>query len=142
MRPEELLETLKGFIEQNNHEFGFQYITTGDGILIPKYPAVLIVYDNTSREIHGTHYFLTRLQVQVVVMHADLSQNRQERTIADLELTTKVVELFHGKGLTLQDPRIHKSYVASEEPALISTDNITAIGTSLTIIAEVREAFK
>lgn len=142
MRPEELLEILRGFIEQNNHELGFQYITFGDGVLIPKYPAALVVYDGVTRDIHGTHYFLTQLMSQVVIMHASLEQNRQERTRADMELTTKVVNLFHGKGLRLMDQRIHKSFVISEEPALISTDNVTAIGTSLTIIAEVREAFK
>jgi hypothetical protein len=142
MRPEELIDKIKEFIDNNNHELGFEYITFGDGILIPKYPACLIVYDGLVRNIHGTHYFLTGLQVQIVVMHADLTANRQERTREDLVFATKVVHLLHGKGLTLMDQRIHKSFVTSEEPALISTDNITAIGTTLTVIAEVREAFK
>ena len=142
MRPEELIDKVKEFIETLNHEIGFEYITFGDGVLIPKYPACVIVYDGLNRDIHGTHYFLTRLSIQVVVMHADLTANRQERTREDLQLATKVVQLLHGKGLTLMDSRIHKSFVESEEPALISTDNITAIGTSLTVIAEVREAFK
>jgi hypothetical protein len=142
MRPEELIDIIKDFIDQNNHEIGFQYITFGDGVLIPDYPACLIVPEGLAREIHGTHYFLTGLTCQVVVIHATLEQNRQERTKSDLELATKVVHLLHGKGLTLMDSRIHKSFVMSEEPALISTDNITAIGTSLSVIAEVREAFK
>lgn len=142
MRPEELLDIIKAFIEQNNHEIGFEYITFGDGVLIPDYPACLIVEEGVSRDIHGTHYFLTQLSCNVVVIHANLSQDRQERTRSDMELATKVVHLLHGKGLTLMDQRIHKSFVQSEEPALISTDNITAIGTALSVIAEVREAFK
>lgn len=142
MRPEELIDKLREFLEQNNHEIGFEYITFGDGVLIPKYPACVIIYEGVQRDIHGTHYFLTNLMVQVVVMHADLTSNRQERTREDLQLATKVVHLFHGKGLTLMDSRIHKSFVTTEEPALVSTDNITAIGTALTVIAEVREAFK
>lgn len=142
MRPEELIDLIKSLIEQNNHELGFEYITFGDGVMLPRYPACLIVYDGLARDIHGTHYFLTQLMVQVVVMHADLNQNRQERNKSDLEMATKVVQLLHGRGLRLMDQRIHKSFVMSEEPALISTDNVTAIGTSLTVIAEVREAFK
>ena len=142
MRPEEFMDILIGFLQENNHELGFEYITFGDGVLLPDYPACLVTYDGTAREIHGTHYFLTGFVAQVVVMHANLDMNRQERTRADMELTTKVVQLFHGKGLRLQDNRIHKSFVRAEEPALISTENVTAIGTSLTVIAEVREAFK
>lgn len=142
MRPEELIETIKGFLEINNHLLGFKYISFGDGRLIPKYPAALVVHDGVSRDIHGTHYFLTDLSVQIVLMHADMELNRMERTKADLELATAVVGLIHGKGLRLQDPRIHKAFVFTEEPATIATENITAIGTSLTVIASVREAFK
>lgn len=142
MRPEELITLLHDLIENNNHEFGFQYIVAGDGQLLPAYPACLILYGGVSRNLHGTHYFLTTLQMEIVIMHGDLMQNRMERTIGDLELTTRVVQLLNTRGLTLQDPRIHKSFVIEEEPATVSTENITAIGTSLTIIAEVREAFK
>lgn len=142
MRPEELLALLNELIEQNNHELGFEYIVSGDGQLLPAYPACLILYDGAVRNLHGTHYFLTTLSAQLVIMHGDLMQNRMERTLADLELATKVVAMIHGKGLTLNDPRIHKAFVAQEEPATVSTENITAIGTSLTVFAEVREAFK
>ena len=142
MRPEELIDLLKNFIEQNNHALGFEYITFGDGVLLPIYPACLVVYEGANRDIHGTHYFLTNLAVQVVVMHADLTQDRQERNRADLELATKVYRLFLGKGLTLQDPRIHKAFVMNEESVVISTNNVTAIGTGLTLVAQVREAFK
>ena len=142
MRPEELLDILKDFIEQANQTLGFEYITFGDGVLLPIYPACLIVYDGVNRDIHGTHYFLTNLSVQVVVMHADLTMDRQERNRADLELATKVYRLFLGKGLTLQDQRIHKAIVMNEEPVTVSTNNVTAIGTGLTLVAQVREAFK
>lgn len=142
MRPEELIDKIKEFLEDDNHQFGFQYVSFGDGVLIPQYPAALVLYDSAAREIHGTHYFLTNLNVEVVIMHANLSQNRQERTKADMELATAVVTMIHSKGLTLLDPRIHKSFVTDEQPSLVSTDNLTAIGTSLSIIAQVREAFK
>jgi hypothetical protein len=142
MRPEELIDKVKEFIEISNHELGFEYITFGDGVLIPKYPACVIIYDGINRNIHGTHYFLTGLSIEIVIMHADLTANRQERNREDLIMATKVVQLLHGKGLTLMDPRIHKSFVTTEEPALVSTDNITAIGPALPVIAEVREAFK
>lgn len=142
MRPEELIDIVKAFIDNNNHELGFQYTSTTDGQLLPKYPAALIVHDGVARDIHGTHYFLTTLSIQVVIMHADLNLTRAERVRADMEITTAVVRLIHSKGLTLMDPRIHKAFVSSEEPALISTENVTAVGTSLTINAEVREAFK
>jgi hypothetical protein len=142
VRPEELIVILTDLIEQHNHEFGFEYIVSGDGQLLPVYPACLVLYGGVARNLHGTHYFLTTLSTEVVIMHGDLRQNRMERTMADLELATKVVEMFHGEGLTLKDPRIHKSFVAQEEPATVSTENITAIGTALTVFAEVREAFK
>jgi hypothetical protein len=142
VRPEELITLLNELIEQNNHEFGFEYIVSGDGQLLPAYPACLVLYDGVARDLHGTHYFLTTLSTQIVIMHGDLMQNRMERTMADLALATKVVTMIHGEGLRLKDPRIHKAYVAQEEPATVSTENITAIGTSLTVFAEVREAFK
>ena len=142
MRPEELLIILYDFLEQNNHELGFEYIKVGDGQILPMYPAALLVPSGVDRDLHGTHYFLTGLFVELVVMHGNLQQNRMERTIDDLRYATKVVNIIHGKGLTLMDERIHKSFVQKEEPATISTENITAIGTSLTIFAEVREAFK
>lgn len=142
MRPEELLDLLKELIDQNNHTFGFRYVSFGDGQLLPAYPAALVVPDGVNREIHGTHYFLTSLSAQLVIMHASLELNRMERTKADMELTTAVVQLIHNRGLTLLDERIHKAFVVTEEPATISTENITAIGTALSIIAEVREAFK
>lgn len=142
MRPEELIELVKGFLETNNHELGFKYISFGDGQLVPKYPAALVVHDGVNRDIHGTHYFLTDLSIQIVIMHSDLSLNRQERTKADLELATAVVNLIHGKGLRLLDQRIHKAFVYTEEPVTISTDNVLAIGTGLTVVASVREAFK
>ncbi len=142
MRPEELIDLVKDYLESHNHELGFKYISFGDGQLVPRYPACLIVHDGVARDLHGTHYFLTGLSIQIVIMHADLSLNRQERTKADLELATAVVQLIHNKGLTLADPRIHKAYVYTEEPVTISTDNVTAIGTGLTVVASVREAFK
>lgn len=142
MRPEELIELIKTLLEQNNHTLGFKYISFGDGQLLPRYPAALVVHDGVARDLHGTHYFLTELSVNIVLMHADMSLNRMERTKADLELATAVVGLIHGKGLTLMDPRIHKAFVFTEEPATISTENIAAIGTSLTVVASVREAFK
>lgn len=142
MRPEELLNLLKSFLQDNNHELGLSYIVVGDGQLVPKYPAALIVHDGVTRDLHGTHYFLTDLSVEIVLMHADLNLTRQERTQADLELATAVVSLIHGKGLRLLDQRIHKAFVYSEEPVTISTNNVTAIGTGLTVVASVREAFK
>lgn len=142
MRPEELIDLIKTFLETNNQELGFKYVSFGDGQLIPRYPAALVVHDGVSRDLHGTHYFLTDLSVQIVIMHADMELNRMERTKADLELATAVVNLIHGKGLTLMDSRIHKAFVFTEEPVTISTDNVTAIGTGLTVIASVREAFK
>lgn len=142
MRPEELIDVVRNLIEQNNHEFGFRYIAFGDGQLLPMYPAALVLYDGVNRNLHGTHYFLTTLQTQVVVLHADLQMNRMERTRADLELASAVVAKIHGEGLTLNDPRIHKAFVSEEAPATISTENMTAIGTALTIAAEIREAFK
>jgi len=142
LRPEELLIILHDFVQQNNHEMGFEYIKVGDGQLLPVYPAVLIVPSGVARRLHGTHYFLTGVSAELVVMHGNLEANRMERTIEDLRLATKVVNIIHDKGLTLMDERIHKAFVEKEEPATISTENITAIGTSLTITAEVREAFK
>jgi hypothetical protein len=142
VRPEELLVIVESFVQQQNHEFGFEYIKIGDGQLLPVYPCALVVPAGVERRLHGTHYFLTTLNVDLLVMHGNLEQNRMDRTIADLELATKVVTMLHDKGLTFLDSRIHKAYVATEEPATISTENITAIGTSLTIAAEVREAFK
>jgi hypothetical protein len=142
VRPEELITLLKNYLDQHNHELGFRYIAFGDGQLLPSYPAALVVYDSTNREIHGTHYFLTSLAVQIVIMHADLTLNRMERAQADMQLATAVVQLIHDRGLTLQDSRIHRAFVVNEEPAVISTENLTAIGTALTVIAEVREAFK
>ena len=142
MRPEELLQIVHDLVEQNNHLFGFEYIRIGDGQLLPAYPAALVIPDGVDRNLHGTHYFLTTLSSQIIVMHGKLEQNRMERTIADLELASAVVALIHNKGLTLMDERIHKSFVTKEEPATISTENVTAIGTSLTVIAEVREAFR
>ena len=136
------MDIVKKVLDDNNHTLGLQYISFGDDTLVPKYPAALIIYDGVQRDIHGTHYFLTDLTVDIVLMHADLSLNRQERTRADLELATAVVQLIHNKGMTLADSRIHKAFVVSEEPSTIATSNITAIGTSLSINAQVREAFK
>lgn len=87
MRPEHLMDIVKGFIENGNHEIGFRYITTGDGILIPEYPACLIIYDGTARDIHGTHYFRTGFVLQIVVLHANLEAGREDRTREDLELS-------------------------------------------------------
>lgn len=142
MRPEELLQPIHDLIEQHNHEFGFQYLRIGDGNLIAAYPAALVLAGSVQRSLHGTHYFLTTLNAELVVMHANMDQNKMQRTLADLQLVTAVVALIHSKGLTFMDERIHRSFVIAEEPSTVSTENLSAVGTSLTIQAEVREAFK
>lgn len=139
-RGEDLLVYLRDRLENEKDTLGLAYVTLSSDGLRPMYPSAVVAYDQTSREDHTTHYFLTRIQCDIILLHALLTVDRQERIIEDLELTTRVVQSLH-TDRTLDGEVIH-SYVSQEEPGAIESENQTVIGTRLRFIAEQRELFK
>jgi hypothetical protein len=139
-RGEELLVYLRDRLELEKGSLGLAYITVAGDRLTPEYPAAVISYDKTTREDHTTHYFLVQIYCDILLLHASLNESRQERTVSDLELVTRVVASLHSDR-TLGGEVIH-SYVPSEDAGVAETNNFTAIGTRLSFVAEQREAFK
>lgn len=140
-RGEELLVYLKDKLEIEKGTLGINYVTISSDRLLPEYPAAVIAYDGMTREDHTTHYFLVTIRCDIMLLHAKLSESRQERILADLELVTRVVQSLH-LDRTLGGEVIH-SYVATEDAGSVELgENTTVIGTKLGFIAEQRERFK
>lgn len=139
-RGEELVDYIYELLDTNKGDLGLEYITFGDGQLIPFYPAATVVYDSTQREDRGTHYFLIEITCDIYVMHGKLTLDRQQRNKADLELATRVTNLLH-VDRTLGG-QVVSSLVKSEEPGTVSTQNDTIIGTQLRFVATQRESFR
>lgn len=139
-RGEELIAWVKDKLTLHQGELGLQYIVTGDGQLLPTYPAAVIDYEGTTREDHTTHYFLITIECSIYLLHGNLGLDRSARTIADLELATRVTSLLH-QDRTLGG-QVVSSIVSKEEQGTIATKNDTIIGTQLTFTAENREPFR
>jgi hypothetical protein len=139
-RGEELLTYLRDRLETEKGSLGLAYVTIAGDRLTPEYPAAVISYDRTTREDHTTHYFLVQVYCDILLLHASLNESRQERTLSDLELVTRVVTSLHADR-TLGGEVIH-SYVQSEDAGVAESENLTIVGTRLSFVAEQREAFK
>ena len=139
-RGEELVDYVIDLLEVNKGTLGLRHIVFGDGQLIPEYPAASVVFDSIQREDHGTHFFLIRITIDIYLMHAALTLDRQQRNKADLELATAVTALLHASRSL--GGEVVSSLVMSEEPGTISTQNATCLGTQLRFVAQQRESFR
>lgn len=140
LRGEELMDYIANLLDLHKGELGLEYIVFGDGQLLPRYPCAVVDFDSLERIDHTTHYFLINIQVCVYLLHGNLGVDRSVRTRADLELTTRVVNLLH-TDRTLGGAVV-SSRVTMEEPGTISTKNETIIGTQITFVATNRELFR
>lgn len=91
-RSEELVETLAGLITGST--LAVEYVAKYDEELVPKYPAILIQPGPIGKEPEGLYSFLYDLRASIYVLHADLTLSHARRSLEDLRLATKVVEVL------------------------------------------------
>lgn len=120
-RPEDLVEYLDGYIGSSSLDF--QTIAKYDDNLIAGYPAVQITPGILTKAYHGTHTFRVTINSIIYVMHSDMTVGRARRSLADLQLATKLVAWLeagttepYSQANTLQGNAIN-AWVESETPA-------------------------
>jgi hypothetical protein len=120
--PTEILNYVHDKIDENSGSIGLAFVGYGEELLIPKYPAILIVAGPVTREWHTTHQWRLTLMFELWVYHASLSESRRTRTRDDLALVTGVRETLHSD-IRLRDtsgePQCISAWVNAEDPAFI-----------------------
>jgi hypothetical protein len=140
-RPEELVEYLADWIEDELPEFKF--VSKYDENLIPDYPCVQVQPGDLGREYHGTHTFEIFLRAFVYVMHDKLTQTKRVRSEEELKLVTKVVALLNSD-LKLGG-RVIEGFVESEVPMALppaSAQGSVTISTRIGWIGRNQTRFK
>jgi len=112
-RPEDLVEHLATRIADSDLPFG--YVAKYDEQLIPEYPAVQVFSAPFSKEVHGTHTFLITVRADLYIMHGDMTQNYVTRSLADMQLATRLVNFLESPDLSL-DGRLIAGWVENEVP--------------------------
>lgn len=94
-RPEEVLNHFYNLFLAQKGMLGLAYIATQDEDIIPEYPALAITVGSLTREDHGTQRFLVTFNASFWIYHANLDATHRQRTLEDMELTTRVVRFLH-----------------------------------------------
>lgn len=139
-RVEDCLTYVHDLVDLKRGEIGLEYVAYADDTLVPKYPAAVVAPGETTSQVHGTHYFLRRFTLEILVMHARMTKSRAIRIKEDLELTTRLVDVL------AVDPDCGEncvfSFVSNETPINIANDrNQPVVGTHLLWQAEARVPF-
>lgn len=114
-RPEEVCELFLSDLRTNASLLGIEYVGAYGEVLIPAYPAVVLVAGDTDKELHGTHTYLVTFHVFFHVYHASMSLTHANRNLEDLKLATGLIEFLE------RDPTLGGNiifgYVVSEVPS-------------------------
>lgn len=141
-RPEHGVEVIAELIK--NSTLPFNDVIKYDESFAKSYPAVQVMSGGFTKELHATHTFLLTIRVDIYVMHAQLTEDRQTRNLRDLELATQLVAFLENQPDT-DNPnnpntlslggRCIASWVEKEDPGRMPPSGITqgrpVIGTLL-----------
>lgn len=104
---------------------GIEFVGAYDEKRIPKYPAVVVVPGDKEKVLHAEQTFNVLLMLQLYVYHANLTQNKRERSREDLLLVSAIEEELEADYGWQVDPldtdtkRIIFGYISSVEPGNI-----------------------
>ena len=93
-RPEHGVEVVASILE--NSTLPLESVIKYDEAFAQGYPSVQVMSGGYEKEIHGLHTWLYTVRVDIYVMHAQLSDDRQTRNLNDLKLATDIVALLEG----------------------------------------------
>lgn len=113
-RPEEVTEYFLDDLRASASILGLEFVGGYSEKLVPAYPAVVVVAGTFDKEVHATHTYLVTLRCLFYVYHGAMTQTHANRSLADLQLATSVVD-FIERDLTLGGQIIH-GHVESEVP--------------------------
>jgi hypothetical protein len=88
--PEDVADFIHDKLSQQAETVGIAYVGYGDTVLIPDYPACLVVPGRKAKVLHATQTFNVELECDLFVLHAVLTKDRGQRTKKDLQLVTEV----------------------------------------------------
>jgi hypothetical protein len=138
VRPEDGVEAIAAILEASTIPVE---VLKYDDAFVTSYPAVQVMSGGFEKEIHGLHTWALTIRVDIYVMHALLTEDRQTRNLNDLKLATQVVKLLEGS-LPGSDEqaiklggRVISGWVERENPGRMPPSGITkgkpVIGTLL-----------
>jgi hypothetical protein len=131
-RPEDGVEAIAAVLKGS--DLPLQDVIRYDERIATAYPAVQVLSGGFEKEIHGLHTWALTIRVDIYVMHADLTKDRQTRNLEDLQLATQIVTLLEGplnggEALKLSDengePRVISGWVEREQPGRMPPSGIT-----------------
>jgi hypothetical protein len=79
-----------GRLEEQSGPLGIRFVGKYNETRIPKYPAVVIIPGERTKEIHATQTFNVVIELKLYVYHGDLTLTKRERSEADMLLVTAV----------------------------------------------------
>lgn len=151
LRPEDGVELIAQTIADS--ELPINAVIKYDETFATDYPAVQVMSGGFEKSVHALHTWLYLIRVDIYVMHAQLSEDRQTRNLNDLRLATQVVDLLEGSidggdplslGRYYDDedsqwhPRVIAGWVEREQPGRMPPSGITkgraVVGTLLSYV--------
>lgn len=83
-------------LDNNKAALGIKYVARQDDRLLPEYPAILLTMERPlTREEHATRIFKVTFYIDIWVFHAQLTESRSVRSLADIALATSVRKFVH-----------------------------------------------
>lgn len=94
LRPEDGVEVVASILEASN--LPIEAVIRYDEAFASGYPAVQVMSGGFEKTIHALHTWLLTIRVDIYVMHALITEDRQTRNLNDLRLATDIVALLEG----------------------------------------------
>jgi hypothetical protein len=132
--PLQVFDYLKGKLDDHKAELGIKFIAQFDEELYPEYPSILLNMEGSplQRNYHATQMFRVIFNMDIWILHAQLSVGRAVRSRQDVEFATNVRKLLHSD-ITLGGHIIH-GWVDGE----YSGSSLRRRGTALSTIVTTR----
>lgn len=131
-------------LDDNKAALGIRYIAENEERLRPVYPAMLVSYENTERELHATQTFLVTFHMELYIFHAELTVKKAIRSRQDIEMATAVRKLIH-TDRTMNGHIIH-GFIDGEFPGIsarvVAGRTSTIVTTRMTWQGENRVPFE
>lgn len=135
LRPEHGVEALYTVLKGS--DLPIKQVIRYDEKIATEYPAVQLLAAGFEKEIHGLHTWALSIRVDIYVMHAKLTADRQTRNLEDLQLATQLVDFIEGpldgpdgspsEALKLGG-RVISGWVEREQPGRMPPSGITKNG--------------
>lgn len=78
------------FLTDRSPVLGLKFVGAYDEKRIPTYPAIVIIPGDREKQLHASQTFNINLELHMYVYHADLTENKRERSKSDLKLVTMI----------------------------------------------------